>query len=223
MPCWRPTSVARCPSSFPRYPSPASPFSSSASSGSWTTPKVDVRRRRRGARGDAARAVQNPIHGHGTTRYLRGGGDRQRRRCSLARRGCSQREQQNWSWRSARCEPGGACPPRLAQYLEELRAELATPLPPAATYGQGLRLSEVLLSNGGHRLPGRPHTRRLWTRGRFPAVVEIDIYAYPGRSAAGDADALVDGTTPLKASECSLDEWKAYGGEIRTQPLPAKR
>ncbi len=96
------------------------------------------------------------------------------------------------------------------RHLEDLRDELSRPLPPDVTYGQGVRLSEVLRTAG---LAG--HT------GLVPAVcghitdpriVEIDVYVYPDRAAADALSAIVDGT--LKAPKRPLEEWKAYCGRL---------
>ena len=87
-------------------------------------------------------------------------------------------------------------------------AELSRPLPPDATYGQGVRLSEVLRTAA---FAGHPElVPAVCGHITDPVVVEIDIYAYPDRSAAEALNAIVDGTTPLKAPKRSLDEWKAY-------------
>src|SRR5688572_22963034 len=94
------------------------------------------------------------------------------------------------------------------KHLEDLRAELSRPLPPDATYGQGVRLSEVLRTAA---IAG--HTELVpAVCGHIsdPVVVEIDIYAYPDRSAAEALNAIVDGITPLSAPKRSLEEWKAY-------------
>lgn len=94
------------------------------------------------------------------------------------------------------------------KHLEGLRAELARPLPSDATYGQGVRLSEVLRTAA---IAGHPElVPAVCSHISDPVVVEIDIYAYPDRSAADALSAIVDGTTPLKPPKRSLEEWKAY-------------
>ena len=94
------------------------------------------------------------------------------------------------------------------KHLDDLRAELSRPLPVDASYQQGVRLSEVLRIAGiaGHSelVPA------VCGHIADPAVAEIDIYAYPGRSAAEALNGIVDGVTPLKAPKRSLEEWKAY-------------
>jgi hypothetical protein len=94
------------------------------------------------------------------------------------------------------------------KHLEDLRAELSQPLPAGATYAQGVRLSEVLRTAAiaGHAelVPA------VCGHISDPAIVEVDIYAYPDRSAADALSAIVDGTTPLNASKRSLEEWRAY-------------
>ena len=94
------------------------------------------------------------------------------------------------------------------KHLENLQAELSRPLPPDATYGQGVRLSEVLRTAA---FAGHPElVPAVCGHITDPVVVEIDIYAYPDRSAAEALNSIVDGTTPLKAPKRSLEEWKAY-------------
>jgi hypothetical protein len=94
------------------------------------------------------------------------------------------------------------------KHLEDLRVELSRPLPADASYQQGVRLSEVLRIAG---IAG--HTELVpAVCGHIadPAVAEIDIYAYPGRSAAEALNGIVDGVTPLKPAKRSLEDWKAY-------------
>jgi hypothetical protein len=94
------------------------------------------------------------------------------------------------------------------KHLEDLRAELSRPLPPDATYGQGVRLSEVLRTAAFAGHPGL--VPAVCGHITDPVVVEIDIYAYPDRSAAEALNAIVDGTTPLDTPKRSLEEWKTY-------------
>jgi hypothetical protein len=94
------------------------------------------------------------------------------------------------------------------KHLDELQAELSRPLAPDATYGQGVRLSEVLRAAG---FAGKQElVPAVCGHISDPAVVEVDIYAYPARSAAEALNAIVDGVTLLKASKRSIEEWKAY-------------
>jgi len=92
------------------------------------------------------------------------------------------------------------------KHLDDLRAELSRPLPPDATYRQGVRLSEVLriAAFAGHRdlVPA------VCGHITDPRIVEIDIYVYPDRSAADTLNAIVDGT--LRAPKRSLEDWKTY-------------
>jgi hypothetical protein len=94
------------------------------------------------------------------------------------------------------------------KHLEDLRVELSRPLPADASYQQGVRLSEVLRIAGiaGHTelVPA------VCSHIADPVVAEIDIYAYPGRSAAEALNGIVDGVTPLKPAKRSLEDWKAY-------------
>ena len=94
------------------------------------------------------------------------------------------------------------------KHLEGLQAELSRPLPPNATYGQGVRLSEVLriAAFAGH--PALVPV--VCSHINDPVLVEIDIYAYPDRSAAEALTAIVDGATPLKTPKRSVEEWKTY-------------
>ena len=94
------------------------------------------------------------------------------------------------------------------KHLDDLRAELSRPLPADASYQQGVRLSEVLRIAG---IAG--HTELVpAVCGHIadPMVAEIDIYAFPGRSAAEALNGIVDGVTPLKPAKRSLEDWKAY-------------
>jgi len=50
-------------------------------------------------------------------------------------------------------------------------------------------------------------------------VVEIDIYAYPDRSAAEALSAIVDGTSPLEAPKRSLEYWKTYCKDRLTKEI----
>jgi hypothetical protein len=94
------------------------------------------------------------------------------------------------------------------KHLEDLRAELSRPLPPDATYGQGVRLSEVLRTAA---FAGHPElVPAVCGHIADPVVAEIDIYAYPDRSAAEALNAIVDGTTLLQTPKRSLEEWKTY-------------
>jgi hypothetical protein len=94
------------------------------------------------------------------------------------------------------------------KHLDDLKAELSRPLPPDANYRQGVRLSEVLRTAA---IAGRAElVPAVCGHIADPAVVEIDIYAYPNRSAAEALNAIVDGITPLKAPKRSLEEWKTY-------------
>lgn len=92
------------------------------------------------------------------------------------------------------------------RHLEDLRTELAQPLPASATYGQGVRLAEILrtaaLSGHAGLVPA------VCGHLADPVVVEIDIYAYPARSAAEALNAIVGGS--LKAPKRSPEEWMAY-------------
>jgi hypothetical protein len=98
------------------------------------------------------------------------------------------------------------------KHLDELRAELLQPLPPGATYGQGVRLSEVLriAAYAGHSelVPA------VCTHINDPVVVEIDIFAYPNRSAADALNAITEGIGPRKTPKKSLDDWKDYCGRL---------
>lgn len=94
------------------------------------------------------------------------------------------------------------------RHLEDLQAELSRPLPPNATYGQGVRLSEVLRTAAFSGHPGL--VPAVCGHISDPMVVEIDIYAYPDRSAAEALNAIVDGATPLKTPKRSLEDWKTY-------------
>ncbi len=94
------------------------------------------------------------------------------------------------------------------KHLEDLRAELSRPLPPDATYVQGVRLTEVLRTAAFAGHPGL--IPAVCGHITDPAVVEIDIYAYPDRSAAEALNAMVDGTTPLQTRKRSLEEWRTY-------------
>lgn len=93
------------------------------------------------------------------------------------------------------------------KHLDDLRAELSRPLPTDATYAQGVRLTEVLRTAAftGHQalVPA------VCSHITDPVVVEIDIYAYPDRSAAEALSAIVDGSTPLTPKR-SLEQWKTY-------------
>lgn len=94
------------------------------------------------------------------------------------------------------------------KHLEGLRLELAQPLPPGASYTQGVRLSEVLRTAA---IAGHPElVPAVCSHISDPTVVEIDIFAYPDRSAAEALSAIVDGVTPLKPPKRSLEEWKTY-------------
>jgi len=94
------------------------------------------------------------------------------------------------------------------KHLDDLRAELSRPLPPDATYGQGVRLTEVLRTAA---FAGHPAlVPAVCGHITDPALVEIDIYAYPDRSAAEALNAIVDGTAPFNAPKRSVDEWKTY-------------
>jgi hypothetical protein len=94
------------------------------------------------------------------------------------------------------------------KHLDDLRAELSRPLPPDATYGQGVRLTEVLRTAA---FAGHPElVPAVCGHLTDPVLVEIDIYAYPDRSAAEALSAIVDGTTPLETPKRSIEEWKTY-------------
>jgi hypothetical protein len=91
-------------------------------------------------------------------------------------------------------------------HLDDLRNELLRPLPPDATYRQGLRLAEVLRTAA---YAGHPDlVPAVCGHISDPRIAEIDIYVYPDRSAADTLNAIVDGT--LRAPKRSLDDWKVY-------------
>jgi hypothetical protein len=96
------------------------------------------------------------------------------------------------------------------KHLDDLRAELARPLPPGATYRQGVRLSEVLriAAYSGHTelVPA------VCGHIADPAIVEIDVYVYPDRSAAEALNAITNGS--LKGPKRSIEEWKTYCGQL---------
>jgi hypothetical protein len=96
------------------------------------------------------------------------------------------------------------------KHLDDLRAELARPLPPDATYRQGVRLSEVLriAAYSGHTdlVPA------VCGHIADPAILEIDVYVYPDRSAAEALNAITNGS--LRGPKRSVEEWKTYCGGI---------
>ncbi len=92
------------------------------------------------------------------------------------------------------------------KHLDDLRTELSQPLPPDATYRQGVRLSEVLRMAA---FAGHPDlVPAVCGHITDPRIVEIDIYVYPDWAAADALNAIVDGT--LRAPKRSHEAWTEY-------------
>jgi hypothetical protein len=92
------------------------------------------------------------------------------------------------------------------KHLEDLQAELLRPLPPGATFRQGVRLSEVLriAAYAGHTDLVPAVCGHL----ADPAIVDIDVWVYPDRSAAEALNAIINGS--LRGPKHSVEEWKTY-------------
>ena len=100
------------------------------------------------------------------------------------------------------------------EHLEKIRAELAAPLPPQPTPEQAVLAGQLLQKAGFTGQPGLvpaicPHLAD-------PAVVDIDVTWDPKLSAMVALNAIANHATPLaELPRKSLDEWKAYCGNVR--------
>ena len=99
------------------------------------------------------------------------------------------------------------------EHLEKIRAELATPFPAQPTPDQAVRLGQLLQKAGFSGQAGLvpvicPHLAD-------PAVVDIDVTWDPKLSAMVALNAIANNATPLaELPRRSLDEWKAYCGDV---------
>ncbi len=100
------------------------------------------------------------------------------------------------------------------EHLEKIRAELAAPLPPQPTPEQAVLAGQLLQKAGftgqAALVPAIcPHLAD-------PAVVDIDVTWDPKLSAMVALNAIANHATPLaELPRKSLDEWKAYCGNVR--------
>ena len=100
------------------------------------------------------------------------------------------------------------------EHLEKIRAELAAPLPPQPTPEQAVLAGQLLQKAGFTGQVGLvpaicPHLAD-------PAVVDIDVTWDPKLSAMVALNAIANHATPLaELPRKSLDEWKAYCGNVR--------
>ena len=100
------------------------------------------------------------------------------------------------------------------EHLEKIRAELAAPFPPEPTPEQAVLAGQLLQKAGftgqAVLVPAIcPHLAD-------PAVVDIDVTWDPKLSAMVALNAIANHATPLsELPRISLDEWKAYCGNVR--------
>ena len=93
------------------------------------------------------------------------------------------------------------------KHLDNLRAELSRPLPPDATYRQGVRLSEVLRIAA---FAGHPDlVPAVCGHITDPRIVEIDIYVVSRSQRRRDVERHRR-RHRLRAPKRSLEEWKTY-------------
>ncbi len=99
------------------------------------------------------------------------------------------------------------------EHLEKIRAELGAPLPPQPTPEQAVLAGQLLQKAGFTGQPALvpaicPHLAD-------PAVVDIDVTWDPKLSAMVALNAIANHATPLaELPRKSLDEWKAYCGNV---------